>query len=164
MMLIDTPGGAETSSVLRGRAPHRVTRVDRDLAPAYAAETARLVRQRLAIVSLLFVVLMGSGVAFEAVSHPEHRTLVLVFWVAESGLVVLAALACRLPGLERRTLAIGGIMTGGVATLITLYHALSGGLPERDAMAFGALLTGLAVLLPWGARVQAAAASLALLG
>jgi signal transduction histidine kinase len=141
-----------------------VTRVDRDLAQAYAAETARLVRQRLAIVSLLFVVLMGTGVGFEAVSHPEHRALVLAFWVVESGLVVLAALAARLPGAERWTLPIGCIMTGGVATLITLYHVLSGGIPERDAMAVGVLVTGLAVLLPWGPRVQAAAVTTALVG
>ncbi len=34
--------------------------------------------------------------------------LVLAFWVAESSLVVLAALVSRLPGLERRTLTIAG--------------------------------------------------------
>jgi signal transduction histidine kinase len=139
-------------------------RVDRELAHAYAGETARLVRQRLAIVSVLFVVLMGTGVAFEAVSRPERRRLVLAAWLVQSAVVVIAALVSRLPRADRWTLPIGAFMTGGVATLVTLYHVLVGAAPERDAMTFGALVTGLAVLLPWGPRVQAAAAGSALVG
>jgi hypothetical protein len=77
--------------------------VDRTLLDAYAAETARLVRQRLAMVAPLFVVLMGTGVAFEVVSRPERSGLVLAAWFAESSLVVIAALLARLPGFERRS-------------------------------------------------------------
>jgi len=138
--------------------------VDRELLHAYAAETARLVRQRLGLVAPLFVILMGTGVAFEALSRPDRRSMVLAFWLAESSLVVLAALASRVPGLESRTGAIGAFMTGGVATLITIYYLIVGAQPERDAMAISALLNGLAVLLPWGPRVQAVASGFALAG
>jgi signal transduction histidine kinase len=135
-----------------------------ELARAYAAETARLVQQRLALVAPLFAILMGSGIAFEAISYPERRTTVILFWIAETALVTLAAIVGRLPGFERFLGAIGAIMTGGVATLITCYAVLVGGYGERNAMTIGALLNGVAVLLPWGARVQAAGATLALAG
>src|SRR5262245_56389402 len=135
MMLIDTLGGAETRSARRSA---RVIGVDPELLHAYAAETARLVRQRLGLVAPLFVVLMGSGVAFEIVFRPERRSAVLVAWLVESGLVVLAALATRVPALERQTGPIGALMMGGVATCVTLYHVLIGAQPERDAMTFGA--------------------------
>jgi signal transduction histidine kinase len=134
----------------------------RELAHAYAAETARLVRQRLAIVAPLFVVLMGTGIAFEVLSYPERAAIVLSFWVAESSVVVVAALLSRLPALERYTGVVGALLIGGVATLITGYDAVVGGHAERNAMTIGALLNGLAVLLPWGPRVQAAGAGLAL--
>jgi signal transduction histidine kinase len=138
--------------------------MDPTFAAAYAAETARLVRQRLALVAPLFVVLMGIGIAFEALSYPERRGTVLLFWVAESSVVVLAAVAIRLPGAERFTNVLGAGMTGGVAVLITWYATSVGAFAERNAMVVGALLNGLAVLVPWGARVQAAGAGIALVG
>jgi signal transduction histidine kinase len=133
----------------------------RELAQAYAAETARLVRQRLAIVAPLFVVLMGTGIAFEVWSYPERAAIVLSFYAAQSSVVVAAALLIRLPGLERYAGAIGALLTGGVAALIVGYDAVVGGHAERNSMTLGALLNGLAVLMPWGPRVQAAGAGLA---
>jgi signal transduction histidine kinase len=135
-----------------------------ELAHAYAAETARLVRQRLAIVAPLFVVLMGTGIAFEVVSYPERAAIVLSFYAAESAAVVAAALVIRLPGLERYTGVVGAVLTGVVATLITGYDAVVGGHAERNAMTIGCLLSGLAVLMPWGPRVQGVGAGLALVG
>jgi signal transduction histidine kinase len=135
-----------------------------ELARAYAAETARLMRQRLAIVAPLFVVLMGAGIAFEVFSYPERRATVLGFWVAESSLVVLAALVSRQPAFERFTATACAFMMGGVATLITAYDVVVGGHPERNAMTIITLLNGNAVLMPWGPRVQAAGAGLALIG
>jgi len=69
--------------------------VDAALLDAYAAETARLVRQRLGIIAPLFVVLMGAGVAFEAISRPERASLVIVAWIAGFALGGLR-LMCRL--------------------------------------------------------------------
>ncbi len=138
--------------------------VEQDLERAYAAETTRLVRQRLGLVAPLFVLLMGTGIGFEALTYPERRTTVVLFWIAESLVVILAAIATRVPALARFTGAIGACMTGGVATLITLYAVRVGGYGERNAMTIGVLLNGLAVLLPWGPRVQAAGSALALVG
>jgi signal transduction histidine kinase len=138
--------------------------VDRALRDAYVDETARLVRQRLAMVAPLFVVLMGTGVAFEVVSYPERSGAVLAAWVAESGLVVIAALLARLPAFERRTGVAAGLVLGGVTTLVALYHVVVGAQPERAAMTFGALVNGLAVLLPWGPAAQATGAALGLAG
>jgi signal transduction histidine kinase len=138
--------------------------VDAALLDAYAAEIARLVRQRLAIIAPLFVVLMGAGVAFEAISRPERASLVIVAWVAESNLVVLAAFLSRLAGFKRKTGVAAALVIGGVTTFVTLYHVLVGAQPERAAMTVGALVNGLAVLLPWGPYVQAMGCGLALVG
>jgi signal transduction histidine kinase len=51
---------------------------------------------------------------------------------------------------------------GGVAALVSSYHVAVAGTPERNAMTLSALLNGLAVLLPWGAAVQAAGSLVAL--
>src|SRR5262245_22126368 len=111
--------------------------VDSTLARAYAAETARLVRQRLAIVAPLFVVLMGAGVAFEMIWNPDRSGTVLVFWAMESAVAVLALGLSRLPALARVVGAIGALMTAGLATLITLYHVVTGAHGERNAMTIG---------------------------
>jgi signal transduction histidine kinase len=138
--------------------------VDRDLAQGYAAETARLVRQRLAIVAPLFVVLMGTGIAFELVTYPTRRRVTLTFFAVECVLVIATALLSRLPGRERFMQVAGAVMAGGVATLIASYNALVGAHAERVAMTLGVLLNGLAVLMPWGPAVQAGGAALAWVG
>src|SRR5262245_42951916 len=88
--------------------------VDGALLEAYAAETSRLVRQRLAVVAPLFVVLMGSGVVFEMMSRPERRGRVLMAWVAESSVVVIATVLSRLRAFERRSSVLSAIIIAGV--------------------------------------------------
>ncbi len=138
--------------------------VDDRLAREYAAETARLVRHRLAIVAPLYVVLMGSGISFELVTYPARRGITLGFFAAECALVIATALVSRLPGRDRMTRIAGMVMTGGVATLIASYNAVVGAHGERVAMTLGVLLNGLAVLMPWGPGVQAGGAALAWIG
>src|SRR5262245_26547924 len=98
--------------------------MDHALLDAYAAETARLVRQRLAMIAPLFVVLMGTGVAFEMVSRPERSGLVLAAWLAESSVVVLAAVLARIPWFERRSAIAATLVMAGVTVLVTLYNVL----------------------------------------
>jgi signal transduction histidine kinase len=138
--------------------------MDGDLAQGYAAETARLVRQRLAIVVPLFIVLMGTGITFELVMYPARRPTTLAFFACESVLVLAAALVSRLPGRERLTGVAGAVMMGGVATFIASYNAVVGAHAERVAMTLGALLNGFAILVPWGPIVQAGGAALTWVG
>src|SRR5262249_1879071 len=146
------------------RAPDRMSVVDAELTQGYTAETARLVRQRLAIVAPLYVVLMGTGITFELVTYPARRPVTLAFFAVECALVIATALVSRLPGRERYTQVAGAVMTGGVATLIACYNAPVGAPAGRVAMTLGALLNGLAILMPWGPTVQAGGAALTWLG
>ena len=138
--------------------------MEHELEQAYAAETARLVRQRLGIVTPLFVLLMGTGVAFECIVFPERRGAVLGAWAAESLAMILTLLATRLPWLSERPGSVAAVGAAVISALITTYHVLVAADPMRLAMTLTALLNGLAVLLPWGPRVQALASILSLLG
>jgi signal transduction histidine kinase len=138
--------------------------VNRELAQSYAGETARLIRQRFALVAPLFVVLMGSGIAIELVTYPDRRPTTLAFFLAECLLVIGTVLVSRIPALERLTPVMGAVMMGGVATLIAVYNATVGAHGERVAMTLGLLVNGLAVLVPWGVAVQAWGVALVLVG
>jgi hypothetical protein len=133
--------------------------VDATIAQAYRSETTRIVRQRLAVVALTFVALMGSGVAFEVVTYPERARAVVITWIVESAIMILAAIVSRYAA---RPGVVGAVAVGCVSLFIAGYHATIAQDPERMAMTLTAFLNGIAVLAPWGPWVQALGAGFTL--
>jgi signal transduction histidine kinase len=127
----------------------------------YLQEAAGTLRQRIDVVSPLFVLFMGIGTVSEAMAYPARAHTAWTMYAAEAAVAVLAVLACRLPGLRRRPQVIGGALVGVLATLIIRYHVLAGAPAERLAMVLLCLLNLFSVLLPWGWLPQAVAAGMA---
>ena len=123
-----------------------------ELVAAYRAETARILRRRLDLAVALFVSLMGVAVFLQRTYHPEHGPLVVLVYGGEALACLLALLACRLPRVWPGTM--GALLVAVLALLIAWYHGQVGGGAERFATAQVCLLTGVAVLLPWGWRAQ----------
>src|SRR5262249_8974056 len=134
-------------------------------ARAYRAETARMLKRRLDVAVVLFLLAVGISVVLEWLFHPERAIVLGLVYGAEIAGLVLGAvglpLAPALPALRAAGPAAAFSLPPGVDT------GLVAGRVERSATAEVCLLAGLVVLLPWGWRAQlvvslAALASLAL--
>ncbi|HLK11929.1 MAG TPA: HAMP domain-containing sensor histidine kinase [Candidatus Binatia bacterium] len=130
------------------------------LRDAYRAETAPVVRQRLDLTVVLFVVFMGLGTMLEVASHPERAARSWLFYGTEVLTGLSTLVVCRLPWPGRSSGVVGGVMVGALAAQIIGYHALVGAHAERVAMVLLCVLNLVAVLLPWGTAAQVVAALL----
>ena len=131
------------------------------LRDAQRAETDRLIRSRLDLAVVLFLVFVGASALIDSMQAPARVRPALLMY----GLQVLACLlgvgACRLPGSPLRPHAIAAGLASTLAALLSAYNASVGGSVERLAMAQVCLLTGVVVLLPWGWRAQLVVAAAA---
>jgi signal transduction histidine kinase len=136
------------------------------LVAAYAAETDRVLRQRLVLTVALFLSLVGISVVLEHVFHPERGATLRPIYAAEAFACGVALLACRSRRRVFQPVVVSAALGVTLGLLMTLYNAMVGGQAERTATAQVCLLTGLVVLMPWGWRAQLAvsAAALASLG
>ncbi len=128
---------------------------------AHDAETDRLLRGRLDLTIVLFLLFVGGSVAIEAMHETGRTRSVLAMYGLEVLACLIAAIVSRLPGLPfgRRTIAT--VLASTLAVLLGGYNAWVGASVERVAMAEVCLLTGVVVLLPWGWRAQLAVAAAA---
>jgi len=121
---------------------------------AYRAETATLIRRRLALAISVLLLVVGMGIVAEATAHPARARAV----VASYGLLVLMCaaglLACQRPRLEGWLDGVGAVVMLGVSLALASYDGRVGASAERAAMTQLCLLTGLVVMLPWGWRPQ----------
>ena len=121
----------------------------------------RLLRSRLDLTVVLFLLFVGASVVIEATQVPTRTHAVMLMYGLELLACLLAVLACRVPGLPVGPRAIAVLLASALAALLSAYNASVGGSVERLAMAQICLLTGLVVLLPWGWRAQLAVAAVA---
>ena len=133
-------------------APEGVT----DLAAAYRLETVRMLRRRLDLVVLLYLLMVGTAVFLECTFHPWRRWVIIGFYTAEATACLSALVLCRLSALSPAVIGAG--LGGVLAGLMSAYNGAVGGPIERFATAEVCLLSGMVVLLPWGWRAQLAVA------
>jgi signal transduction histidine kinase len=136
--------------------------VARDLATAYASETARLVRQRLDLSVLLFALFMGVVVVFER-RIPGHQG-VLWAYVAELAFCILGIVSTRVPRLVPHTNAIAALTASALAVSMLVYSAYVHSPADPVAIGQVCVMTCLAVVLPWGWRAQVVVAGTSLAG
>ena len=135
-----------------------------DLRVAYAHETARTLRHRLDLSAVLFLAFVGTAVLLETTLHPERARVVAAFYLAEVLACGLAACAYRLRPDPASTVTIGAVLAGSLAILMNAYTAVVGSGAETLAMGLVCLMSGLAVLLPWGWAPQLGICLTSLLG
>ncbi len=131
------------------------------LRDAHRAETDRLLRSRLDLTVVLFLFFVGASVVIESMQAPTRGRPVMLVYALEALACLLAVVACRLPGFPLGPRAIAAGLASTLAALLSAYNASVGGSVERLAMAHICLLTGIAVLLPWGWRAQLVVAAAA---
>src|SRR6266481_8935 len=124
------------------------------LRDAHRAETDRLLRSRLDLTVVLFLVFAGASVVIESMQAPTRGRPVMLVYALEGLACLLAVVACRLPRFLLGPRAIAAGLASTLAALLSVYNASVGGSVERLAMAQVCLLTGVVVLLPWGWRAQ----------
>jgi signal transduction histidine kinase len=127
-----------------------------DLRDEYLNETGRLIRRRLTLTVVLFLLFIGVGVYAETVSHPERRAAVLFIYGLEIVACVTTLAAVHIGRLRHRIAAITAALGSTLAFCLSAYSAIVRQNPETLAIAQVCLMTGVAVLLPWGARAQLA--------
>ena len=121
---------------------------------AYALETARVLRQRLDLVAVLFALLGGLFGVLEVGHHPETLSTVVILVGVELTACGLALLACRVARWRHAAGTIAAILASFLVVFITVTGTATGDSAERAAIYQVCLLTGFAVLLPWGWRRQ----------
>src|SRR2546426_2101727 len=123
---------------------------------AYRAETAEVLRRRLYLGILLYLVFVGLGDLLEKHMYPERGHAVVFAYGAELLFCAIAALVSRLR--VGRPDAVAAGLAVLLAATMNWYNATVGAQAERLAVIEVSLLTALAVLLPWGWRAQVALA------
>ncbi len=124
------------------------------LAEAYADETARVIRRRMSFGIGLFVPLVTVACVLEALHHPERGRLLVMLYAVEMAAAGLALATLRLPSMARHGAPIAAVFVIAVVVCLGFYNAIIQSPAERYAMGQVCLLTGTAVLLPWGWRWQ----------
>src|SRR5262249_26722305 len=126
------------------------SRDEQALRAAYWADAASILRRRLDLTALLFLLFMGASMLAELPSHPERAHMVGVVYGADLAACLLAMAACRMPRLRRAPRVIGAVLMSVLAALMSGYDAWIGTPAEPLAMAQVSFVTSLVVLLPWG--------------
>ena len=130
----------------------------------YRAETARTVRNRLDLTVLLLLVFVGIGVVIEQRAHPERMWQVTLTYLLEAVIGLSAVAACRVERLAAYTVPIAAAMGCMLAIVDGVYIRVLAGDVQSLAMAQVCLMSGLAVMVPWGWRAQVAVCVAALGG
>ncbi len=134
------------------------------LQAAYHEETARILRRRLQLMVVLFLLFVGIGICAERAAYPTRAYFATAIYLAEVAAAAIALVACRVPRLRDHPGAIGAVLASCLSVSMASYDAGVGNILERSAMAQVCLLTGLGVTLPWSWRAQIAVALTALVG
>jgi signal transduction histidine kinase len=127
----------------------------------YRRETGRVLRQRLDLTVVLFLLLVGTSVVLEHRYHPERGPTITALYLVEAfACAVALVLVRRRPHVWPGTVA--APLTCTLAVLMVLYAARVDAGVERIATGLVCLLSGLVVLLPWGWRAQLAVSAVSL--
>ena len=129
----------------------------------FAAETNRLITERLPIGAVALVAVFAVSWWFEHQAHPERDTTFAIAYGTEILTLAVAMLLSRLPGWREHSAV---LTVGTVIALIAevgSYHVLVGGEGEVLNMALLYIATGTMVLIPWGWQGQLPVAFSALL-
>jgi signal transduction histidine kinase len=125
----------------------------------YALETCRLIRRRFGLTVILFLGFVGLAVYAEWSSHPERVHTLRLIYALEFAACLAGLVAAYLPSLRRQVPVIAGATACALAFLLSAYITSVGQTIETLAIAQVCLMTSVAVLLPWGLRVQFAVCS-----
>jgi signal transduction histidine kinase len=132
-----------------GLAPHEPGPQPEVLEAAYRAETAEALRGRLRLTIAMFLAVMGVSILLELAHHPAWEAMLWRSFGAEVAVSLVALFTFPLwPG------GVGAGFVGASAAVISWWATAVGSPVERLAMGDLVLLTSVAVLLPWGGRVQ----------
>jgi signal transduction histidine kinase len=135
-------------------------RAETALRERYDAEIAELMYRRLRLASLLLGVFMGAATTADAIGEVASWGAALSCFAAELAICFVALRASARRPIAPRRRSIAAAMIVGSALILTIYNVLIGERPESGAVALVSLLTGAAVLMPWGGRVHAAVCAL----
>jgi signal transduction histidine kinase len=133
------------------------------IAAAYKAESATILRHRLALAIAFFIFGAGVFALVEVRYHPDNLRQVLVICGFAMLACVLALAACRVAPMSRHPRVVGVGLSAFLLVFTTWTSAITGDSAERIATYQVCTLCGFAVVLPWGWRAQllVAAASFA---
>src|SRR3989442_7479562 len=96
------------------------------LRAAYREETARLLRRRLDLASVLFLLFISLACVLEWTYFPERRDRLQIVYGAEVLACLVAAVACRRSRFRLSTGAIAPILSATLAGLMSYYNIASG--------------------------------------
>ncbi len=125
-----------------------------DLTAAYEADRQAVVRIRVELGAVLFLVFVAVACLLEHVNHVERTRVILQFFATEVLACLFAVGVLRLSPLRSRPIVVATTLMCGLAAQMNAYNLVVGGLAERLAMAQVCMLTTLALLIPWGWRAQ----------
>ena len=150
-----TPPGASTGNGMPAPA---------EVEALYRTETAHVVRGRLDLTVLLLLMFVGVSVFLEQRARPERLWPVTLTYLLEAVVAIAAVAACHVPRFAPHSVAIAAGMASVLGLMNGAYILLLGGDIDSLAMAQVCLMTGLAVMLPWGWRAQVVVCAFALGG
>jgi signal transduction histidine kinase len=131
-----------------------------ELAAGYDLETASLLRERLGLGVVIFIVCVGLSMGADAFMHPERAAAGSRAFGAEALVCALGlGVAMALP---RARQAASVVTAATLVAIMAWYNVLIDSSVERLALMHIAFLCGIAVLLPWSWRAQVAVAVVAL--
>lgn len=130
----------------------------------YLRETSRLLRRRLDLAVVLYLVFMGLALAIDVLVHPERRPLGLSIYAAELVVCLVAIGATRTPAVRRHLVLLIAALGSCLALLMNAYFAQVELPPEIQALGLVCLMTAFAMLIPLGWTAQAFLAATTLLG
>jgi len=125
---------------------------------AYVDETAQVLRKRLHLTVLLYMLLIGTSVFTETAFHPERMRAMVGAYIVEGFACFASLVAIRVPRWRRAPDAVAAVLAVVLALCMGWYNGVVSGQLELFATSQVCLLSGLFVLLPWGWRGQLIAA------
>jgi signal transduction histidine kinase len=137
---------------------------DDALEPAYASETARLVRARLPFALAYYLVAAIALLILEWRHHPERALLLVVRDTMDMALCLAAILGVRRFPHPPWPSVIAAGLVAWVLLANAAYTGMVGGQMERYVMIQVVVLNLTVVLFPWGFRAQLVCALASLLG
>jgi signal transduction histidine kinase len=131
---------------------------------AYREEVAGMVRRRLWLGAVIYLLAAGAATALEYRYHPARGDVRLQLYFVEIGIWVLGMLVLTVRRVRPWTTAVVAAVTAGMVLLLLRYNYLVGAPAERCVMFQVSLVTATVVLLPWGWRPQLLVAATSLIG
>jgi signal transduction histidine kinase len=129
---------------------------------AFARETAAELPRRYALCATVFILFSGIAALLDRAISSVERPYIAAFLATEWIALALATVALRGRVPVRRAKIVGAGVLGLVCGIVVIHDLIIPRHAEIAAVTVVCILTGAAVLMPWGARTQALAGAMAL--